>query len=321
MMFMCGAIAASFREKDWKRPALRSLALAVGGLLAWLAIVAPFHPIIASSPVGAAPLIVVAVIAYIGWMLHRARWVPEKLSPAWLTLLIVSVFAGMASLRGGLNVKAASPYTPFFLPTVCVVYLFLIFETIPSRIAESEATRRWIRGGAMVLSGVVIVVMGANSIYRFRSRDTFEIKSARGTYFTEPPLGEPISQALDYVRSHTLPGDRLLVLPQATSINFFSERPYPFFEEIIHPGFLTGDREARAIQQFGEQRIPLILVCNVASPEMRDKAFGVDYNQALMRWIKENYRLAARFDSPFSKDADFGDRELFILAYERSGVP
>ncbi len=321
LMALCGAIAASRRERDWKRAALRALGLVVGGLLWWLAIVAPFHAKIDSSPIGAAPLITLAVIVLICCELHRAGWMPDRLSAGRRTLLIVSIFAAVACLRGGLNVKTASPYTPFFLPAVAVVYVFLIFEEIPALIAPSVQMRHWISAGAMVMMGLLILVMGINSAYRFRTRNTYEVKAARGRYLTEPPLGEPISAALDYVQSHTTPRDELLVLPQATSINFFSERRYPFFEEIIHPGFLTGEREARAIQEFERRRIPLILVCNVASPEMRDKAFGVDYNQPLMHWIKENYRLAARFDSPFSREADFGDPELFILAYELPEKP
>jgi hypothetical protein len=321
LMALCGAIAASRREREWKRAALRALALVAGGLLWWLVVVAPFHDRIDSSPIGAAPLITLAVIAFICLELYRAGWMPDRLSIGRHILLIVSVFASVACLRGGLNVKAASPYTPFFLPLLVIVYVFLILEEVPLRIAASVQARQWIRVGNMVVMCLMILAIGGNSIYRFRSRKTYEIKAARGRYLTEPPLGEPISGALDYIRSHTAPGDELLVLPQATSINFFSERRYPFFEEIIHPGFLTGEREARAIQEFDRRRIPLILVCNVASPEMRDKAFGIDYNQPLMHWIRENYRLAARFDSSFSKESEFGDHPLFILAYELSQKP
>jgi len=36
-----------------------------------------------------------------------------------------------------------------------------------------------------------------------------------------------------------------------------------------------------------------------------------------MRWIGENYRLSARFDSANSLNAKLGDKPFFILAYER----
>jgi hypothetical protein len=36
-----------------------------------------------------------------------------------------------------------------------------------------------------------------------------------------------------------------------------------------------------------------------------------------MRWVTENYRLAARFDSAGSRNAKLGDKPFFILAYER----
>ena len=37
-----------------------------------------------------------------------------------------------------------------------------------------------------------------------------------------------------------------------------------------------------------------------------------------MRWIGENYRLSASFDSANSRNAKLGDKPFFILAYERN---
>ena len=143
------------------------------------------------------------------------------------------------------------------------------------------------------------------------------ISTPRGSFITEPPVGQPIAAAISYVNEHTSPNDYVLTLPQATMINFLTERRYPLREEIIHPGFLAGEKESEAIGRIKSRRVPLILVINLLTPEFRDRVFGADYNQELMRWIVENYQLKARFDSDYSRNAKFGDKDaLFILAYE-----
>ena len=60
------------------------------------------------------------------------------------------------------------------------------------------------------------------------------------------------------------------------------------------------------------------MVANLITSEFRDRIFGADYNQELMRWITENYHLVARFESPHRQGANFGNEPFFILAYERN---
>jgi len=155
-------------------------------------------------------------------------------------------------------------------------------------------------------------------VQRIRLRKTFEIQAPRGHLAVDPDVGEPLAAALRFVRERTSPEDHVLTLPQATSINFLAERKYPLPDEIVHPGFLSGDREAEAIRTIDALRVPLILVANWLTPEFRDRAFGIHYNQELMRWITEHYHAVARFDSATSRGAQMGDRPFFIVAYERN---
>ena len=97
-----------------------------------------------------------------------------------------------------------------------------------------------------------------------------------------------------------------------------SARPYPLREEIVHPGFLTDEKEIDAIERIKARRVPLVMVANLITSEFRDRIFGADYNQELMRWITENYHLVARFESPHRQGANFGNEPFFILAYERN---
>ena len=86
----------------------------------------------------------------------------------------------------------------------------------------------------------------------------------------------------------------------SNAASFLSARQQPFFYEILHPGFLTGAQEQAAIAELERRRVPLILLANLDTSEFRDRTFGRDYNQALMRWIEANYQKVARFDTAAS---------------------
>jgi hypothetical protein len=232
-------------------------------------------------------------------------------------LLVITVFSFVALLRVILNVATTGAYAPFYLPTLIIIYPYLLFRVAPALLATNDAIRADIRRAAMLMIALMAVGMGVNSVIRFRWFNTFTVSSPRGSFITVPEIGEPLQAAIRYAGERTGPDDYLLAAPQATTINFLAARRYPLREEIIHPGFLAGEKELDAIERIKARKTPLILIVNLDTSEFRDRAFGVDYNVGLMRWIGENYRPSARFDSADSRNAKLGDKPFFILAYER----
>ena len=308
-------------ETEWKRLVKFGFAAIVLGSAFWVLLFKTFRLQTDASPLTSLPFILPVMIAVCGWQIWR-RWRRGEDLPLALSLLTVfAVFAQGSILRVILNVTARGPYAPFFIPVAVIVCLYLIFRLSPARLVGSETAKIYVRRTAMALVGLMIVGVSINSIYRFRSRSTFEISAPRGGFITELPIGQPLTAAIQYAREHTAPDDYVLTLPQATSINFLAERRYPFAEEIVHPGFVTGAKEDAAIETIKSRRIPLIMIVNLLTPEFRDRVFGVDYNQRLVAWIEANYRLVARFDSDFSRNARMGDQPFFILAYERKPEP
>jgi hypothetical protein len=233
-------------------------------------------------------------------------------------LLVITVFSIVAILRVSLNVATTGTYAPYYLPTLIVIYPYLLVRVAPALFATTDPIRADIRRAAMLMIALMAVGMGVNSVIRFRWFNTFTVSSPRGSFITVPEIGEPLQAAIRYAGERTGPDDYLLAAPQATTINFLAARRYPLREEIIHPGFLAGEKELDAIERIKARKTPQILIVNIDTSEFRDHAFGVDYNQGLMRWVSENYRLSARFDSANSLNAKLGDKPFFILAYERN---
>jgi hypothetical protein len=282
-------------------------------LIWWLLIVASFGVRPDASPLVAAPLVLSALIGGLGWRLWRAQSEQARRSPQSL-LLLLAVFSLVLILRVILNVTISGPYSPFFVPTLIPVYLYLLFQLAPAHLAPSGVLSLCARRAAMWLMAMTLAAVGVSSAARFRRIHTYEVSARRGSFFTRPELGRPLAEAIRFVRERTSPDASVLTLPQATSINFLAERRYPLMQEIVLPGFLA---DPDAIGRIESRRVQLILVVNLPTPEFRDRVFGLDYNQELMRWITEHYRLVARFDSDHSRGAQFGERPFFILAYER----
>ncbi|MBK6796477.1 MAG: hypothetical protein IPG76_06735 [Acidobacteria bacterium] len=233
-------------------------------------------------------------------------------------LFALAVFSLVSILRAPFNVTTTGPYTPFFIPVLIVVYLFLLFRAAPVFLAPSPAIRAMTARVMMCFIALLIIGLGINSVRRFRRINTFTVSSARGNFVTLPEIGEPLQAAIRYAKTNTKPGEYVLALPIATTINFMAERPYPLREEIVLPGFLTNEKEIEAIERIKARRVPLAMVANIATSEFRDHIFGADYNQELNRWITENYHLVARFESSHRQSANFGNEPFMILAYERN---
>jgi hypothetical protein len=269
------------------------------------------------NPFSSSAIVLALLGALLIWRIVRAHLARKPVAPEHCLLLVLTVFGGLASLRVIFNVTMVGPYAPFFLPALIVIHLILLLRCAPPVFALSEALRANLRLVATALVGLSALWLGCRSIYDFREQHTFRISAPRGSLLTAPHVGQPFAAALNYVQQRTRPEDFVLALPQATGINFLAERRYPFREDIVLPGFITGAKERAAIERIETRRVPLILVINLNTSDFRDRFFGVDYNQELMNWIKQRYRLSASFSfDPNSGRADCCNEEDFILIYE-----
>ncbi|HKE02587.1 MAG TPA: hypothetical protein VKE91_00930, partial [Blastocatellia bacterium] len=327
----CGVIGAfaSRKQAEWRGVFKAGLIVAGAGVLWRESAIELLNVPSAVTPFASAGFVLPAVIGLIVWTLSGNSPRISALSlglcaeessrrPQLRVLLVIAVFSFVSILRAILNITTSGAYTPFLLPALVIVYLYLLFRVAPDLLAKTDSIRLNIRRAAMMMIALMIVGMGVNSTILLRRRNTFTVSSSRGSFVTVPEIGEPLQAAIRYVEQRTGPDDYVLSAPQGTTINFLAARRYPLREEIIHPGFLAGEKELDAIERIETRETPLILIANIDTSEFSDRAFGVDYNQGLMRWVNEKYHLAARFDSAHSHNATLGDPPFFILVYERN---
>ena len=293
---------------------LWSSGILLTGLSLWLLMAEVYHVRVDAGPLKSAPLVLLLMIGVIGRRLWKDGISRLPLETA--TLLVILVFSLLAITRVFFNVSMKSPYTPFTLPALVIIYLYLLFRLTPRWLVPSGRARERARQTAMALIAASIVVLAVNSAMLARRRYTFEINTPRGQIVVEPIFGRPLADAIRFVNEQTSPGDYLLSLPQGTAINFLTDRRYPLREENIVPGFVKGEKEIDAIGRLSKHRAPVALLINLPTPEYLEPAFGIDYNQDLMNWITSHYHLNSTFSTATGDLRQLGRKEFYILAYQ-----
>jgi hypothetical protein len=121
-------------------------------------------------------------------------------------------------------------------------------------------------------------------------------------------------EAIRFVEQRTRPGDPVAILPEGTSILFFTDRRNPLKEEVATPGLLDEERALRQLESSGTR---LVLITNRPTGEYGPRAFGRDYDQRTMQWILDRFRLCGVFGPNPRPQRQIGAGQFFIKAYCR----
>jgi len=246
---------------------------------------------------------------------HSAPQSALQSSTAITSILIVcTVFALACLARMILHVRSGGAYGSFLLPVSVIIFTYLWVSPFVEAFHDPRAGRVARALVLFLLLGDVVATAGIIG-YRYQSRNTVSISTARGHMMAEPGLGQAWNEALAYIDQHTQPGDAVAVLPEGTSLDFLSGRRNPLREEIATPGFLAPLAEARAIEQLEQSHTDLILVTNRLTAEFGPAVFGRDYSQSLMRWIDAHYTTCAMFGPVKDRSLEIGAKPFFIRAY------
>jgi hypothetical protein len=236
--------------------------------------------------------------------------------PETLALVIVSVYALASLARVILRVRSGGAYSSYLLPASVIMFTYGWAHPFAEMFRNGRAQRlaRNIAIGLILADALATAGLFA---YRFRTRNTYPITTARGTIIAVPDLGKAIDEAITFISQETATDEPVAVMPEGTSLNFFTGRPNPLREEITTPGYLDGEEETRAIRQLEQSNTRLVLIANRATSEFGADVFGRDYCQQLMRWVDENFDAVAIFGPDHNPNLQIGDKTFFIRAYRK----
>jgi hypothetical protein len=250
---------------------------------------------------------------------YRKRSSKSIVNSETIIVLIVVVYALASLARVILRVRSGGAYSSYLLPASVIVFTYAWVHPFANLFRQAD-TRRLARNIAVALILLDVAITASLLSFRFRDRNTYVLNTDRGTIIAIPDLGKSIDEAIAFIKRETTPGDPVAVMPEGTSLNFFTDRPNPLREEITTPGYLDREGEERAIKQLIQSDTRLVLVANRATSEFGAEAFGRDYCQTLMQWIEQNFDACAIFGPDHNPDQQIGDKTFFIRAYRRRAV-
>lgn len=276
------------------------------------------------SPLRALPILLVAIIAIALWKIWQSNEAgniqnsPPKIQH--LALFVIAVYSFAILARVALRVPSGGAFGGFFLPTSLILFCYLFWRILPNAIerwTEDEASvRRTLIFGRALL--VVTILAGAVTFgIRYRKNFSVELHAERGHLFAPGITGQEISEALNFIRTSTEPGESIAILPEGSDLAFLTGRRMPLRHQILIPGLMSQQDEQEAIRHLQNDRVRYILIVNRPMREFGQEAFGRDFYTQLGGWIEANYRLVRICGSTRSGNPQIGDSGFFIKILKR----
>lgn len=268
-----------------------------------------------TGPYLAMPILLLGLLG-LEFTRYRKQISKGALNTRTMIVLTVSVYALTSLARVILRVRSGGAYSSYLLPASVIIFTYAWAHPFADMFRESS-TRRLARNIAVALILTDALLTAGLLAYRYRDKNTYPLKTDRGTIIAVPDIGQSMDEAIAFIKRETVSGEPIAVMPEGTSLNFFTDRPNPLREEITTPGYLDRQGEQRAITQLIQSNTRYVLLTNRPTSEFGPKVFGQDYCQDLMRWIEQNFEECAIFGPDHNPNQEIGDRTFFIRAYRK----
>jgi hypothetical protein len=311
------------RETRHVEPATTNRDPSAGGILPWIALacgaagwaIASWYRTEGIGPFVAMPVLLLVVIT-----LSLRRYLIELREGRVhdtrnLALALTAIFSLGMLARIIMRVRSGGAYASYLLPGTVVMLAFLWVEAFPTWFADPRA-RPMARRVMLTLLTAAAAITVLVIVFRYQKL-TYRLMTRRGVIRMDTNYGPAFQQAVDLIEQRTSPADPVAVMPEGTSLDFFTDRRNPTRDEIVTPGYLNAADQEHAIEQIRDAGTRLVLITDRPTQEFGPRIFGEDYDQRLAGWITANYKLCAILGRDTRPPLEIGDRRFFIRAYCR----
>ncbi|HEU5252501.1 MAG TPA: hypothetical protein VFU16_04135 [Solirubrobacterales bacterium] len=230
------------------------------------------------------PLLSLLATALVARALWRRRSAP--LSGRWPLDLALAAVALLLCSRAydQFTMTSAAPY--YAAPAV------LLLGLLHQRVGD-----RWpaARPAAMGMLGAVaagIALYAAVGLYPDKGT---VVHTAAGDYVADSRSAGAQQEAIDFLRTHTAPGETILALPADAGLYFLADRPQALYENMFLPGLLdTRADEREAIARLRREGVRYAVISNRDTSAFETGRFGSGYDRLLGRYLRSG-RLVASF--------------------------
>ncbi|HEX6781215.1 MAG TPA: hypothetical protein VF125_04205 [Solirubrobacterales bacterium] len=202
----------------------------------------------------------------------------------------------LVALAAALGVRAydaftlEASYAPYYAAPL-VLLLALLHDRLAARWPQARAV------SYAALAAVAVGLAAYAQVGLYRDNDA-TVETPRGSFVTTAAAAPGLQATIEFVDSHTAPGEPLLAVPSDAGINFMSGRPPALYNPMFLPGLLdTRADELEAIAALDAKHVRYAVVSERRFDGYGSSYFGTDYNRL----------LAARIEREGAPVASFGD--------------
>ena len=157
---------------------------------------------------------------------------------------------------------------------------------------------RWPQARAAATLALLAVAVGLAAYAEgalYPHEDTV-VHTARGSFKTTAASAPALQGTLNWIDSHTEPGEAVLAVPADAGIDFMSDRKVALYNPMFLPGLLYSHREEReAIAQLEAEGVRYAVVDKRNFDNYPHEKFGIEYNRPFAAWIERKGAPVAEF--------------------------
>jgi hypothetical protein len=208
------------------------------------------------------------------------------LSGSWAFDLALVAIAGALGARAYDAFTADVSYAPYYAAP-----LVLLLAVAHQRVAERWPAVRVPAIGSLAAVAAGLAIYALVALYPDQSTP---VHTARGTVMMGPEAARAFQPTIDYVRSHTAPGEPILAVPADAGLYFMTDRPPALYNVMFLPGLLDSKAdEQAAIAQLQREHVRLAVVGKRRFDGYGFTTFGVDYNRLLASFLERHAPVAS----------------------------
>jgi hypothetical protein len=235
------------------------------------------------------PALGFAAAAVVAVRLLRGDSAP--ISGSWGFDLALVAAAAALGARAYDAFTAEASYAPYYAAPL-VLLLALLHDRLGKRWPEARTA------SYAALAAVAIGLIAYAQIGLYRD-DSATVHTPRGSFVTTPKAAPALQGTIDFIDSHTAPGEPILAVPLDSGLHFMTGRPPALYDAMFLPGLLDSRAdELAAIARLKSEHVRYAVIDQRRFSGYVFERFGVDYNRLFARWLTRAGAPVATFGGP-----------------------
>lgn len=213
------------------------------------------------------------------------------ISGSWAFDLALVAAAAALGARAYDAFTAEASYAPYYAAP-----LVLLLALLHDRLGRRWPAARAASYGFLAAVALGLIAYAQIGLYRDASAS---VHTPRGSFVTAPAAAPALQGTIDYIDSHTAPGEPIVSIPLDSGLHFMTGRPPALYDAMFLPGLLDSRAdELAAIARLKAEGVRYAVIDQRRFSGYRFERFGVDYNQLFGHWLTRSGAPVATFGGP-----------------------